>query len=98
MKKIFNYILGISLFCFVLSAAVSCSKNSSELESVNPTPVKVENSRLVKFLSITLGVDSSEVILNKNQDSFSVRDRNYSVDEITKLYLSSNEYRAKYEN
>ena len=79
----------------------ACKKS----ESTVPAPEGIEkpqetyavsNERLVKYLSITLGVSKEEVIFNKEINEFNVRGHKFNRTETEANYLAANVYRATY--
>lgn len=105
MKKQFNrinvnntLILSLLLSATLLSA---CKKTEQVVAPADKTetpipPYLVSNDKLVKFLSITLGVDKEEVILDEKNNEFSVRGLKFNRTETETRYLGANVYKATY--
>lgn len=100
-QKIKNYAKAL-LISSLSIIAISCSKDKSTLVSEQKAVVnaqsQADNTKLIKFLSISMGVDASEVKFNQENNSFEVRTHSFPKDELAKRYESANEYKAKYEN
>jgi len=79
----------------------ACKKSESTImesgKIEKPTePNAVSNEKLVKYLSITLGVSKEEVIFDKKNNGFNVRGHKLSRTETEENYLAANVYRATY--
>ena len=78
----------------------ACKKSESIMEPgkiEKPTESNaVSNEKLVKYLSITLGVSKEEVIFDKKNNEFNVRGHKLSRTETEENYLAANVYRATY--
>lgn len=95
LVKVFSVLL--------LIAVVSSCKKKDELEVV-PAPSTeksdtntASNESLIKFLSINLGVEKSEIVFNTKNDEFIVRGSlKFSRTEIANLYQDANVYQSTY--
>lgn len=100
-QKIKNYAKAL-LISSLSIVTLSCSKDKSAPKSDTQTIVnaqsQTDNTKLTKFLSISMGVDASEVKFNQEKNSFEVRTHSFPKDELAKRYEDANEYKAKYEN
>lgn len=91
-------------FSLALLISNGCKKEQPKIQvknevANNATVVyQKEQDKLVKFLVITLGVKSNEVIFNAAKNNFTVRSLTFDRDTLLETYKQSNEYKAKYEN
>lgn len=76
----------------------SCKKTESTIVAPEKPADSnsVSNEKLVKFLSITLGVGKEEVIFNEKCNEFNVRGHKFNRPELETRYLSANVYKATY--
>jgi|GEM_PF-7013270 hypothetical protein len=103
-KKIIpkNSLIKLSALLLVFSLIISaCTKeetvkNDKEQTKSIKTDTAVRNEKLVKFLSISLGVGKDEIIYNKINDEFLIRDQKYSRKSIETIYADANVYQSKY--
>jgi len=95
--KLKNY-LKIVFYVILTTTVVSCAKDKSKVTDTTKVEQKTDYTKIIKFLSITLNVDKSEIKLNKESGEFIIRGDKYNIDEVTERYNNSNEYKAKYEN
>ncbi|ETZ19861.1 hypothetical protein [Pedobacter sp. V48] len=103
-KKIIpkNSLIKLSALLLVFSLIISaCTKeetvkNDKEHTKSIKTDTVVRNEKLVKFLSISLGVGKDEIIYNKINDEFLIRDQKYSRESIEAIYADANVYQSKY--
>lgn len=103
-KKIIpkNSLIKLSALLLVFSLIISaCTKeetvkNDKEQTKTIKTDTAVRNEKLVKFLSISLGVGKDEIIYNKINDEFLIRDQKYSRESIETIYADANVYQSKY--
>ena len=92
-----NYLFAIICAAFI-ATTTGCSKEKNDPEEKIEVQKKSENGKLIKFLSITLGVTVDEITVDEKNNAFIIRSHSYSIDEISKIHATSNEYQAKFEN
>lgn len=86
------------VFSLIISACTKeeTVKNDKEQTKSMKTDTTLRNEKLVKFLSISLGVGKDEIIYNKINDEFLIRDQKYSRESIETIYADANVYQSKY--
>lgn len=86
---------------FVVFSFSSCEKEEVVLvkEPISTTPGTVNtvsDEHLLKFLSICLGVQISEISYLKDSNEFLIRNIKFNRTEMENFYLSANIYRAEH--
>jgi hypothetical protein len=90
------------LLLLVFSLGVSSCKKTESAPVSQPiveSPVKTEEvseESLIKFLSISLGVEKSEITLDKSTNEFFVRGLKFSRTDTEMHYNKANVYQAIY--
>lgn len=105
MKKnnVFRFVLSKTTLAlmFVVFSFSSCEKEEVALvkEPVLTSPDivnTVSDERLLKFLSISLGVQISEISYLKDSNEFLIRNIKFNRTEMEDFYLNANIYRAEH--
>lgn len=97
-KSFFGATMLVALVASVLSFG-SCKKEEKE----EPTPTTVETQakfdRIVRFLSIILGVEESRIVFDQQSQEFYIPNSEFraSFKEIEDFYDKSTEYKLNYE-
>lgn len=100
MKKINNSKLVLLFLVFVSIANLSCQKEITNQGQANQYYSIANKNKIVKFLSVTLGVSEESIRVNYTDSLFYIPNTVFKVkiSEIQKIYESANEYKANYEN
>lgn len=93
-----TYLTYALLCCALVTIVFSCSKDKISAENTSSNKEVEANPKIIKFLSITLGVSSDEVEFSPEKDAFIIRTHKYDIKEITEIYNNSNDYQARHEN
>lgn len=103
MKRKFIVLKGLTVLLLIVSTGIyGCKKKGVEgdnnANSAGKTEVNTVDQKVVRYLSITLGVKTDEITFNKNDNTFNIRSLKLNKDSVLSQYNNSNEYKLKYEN
>lgn len=92
----------ISMLLLVFGASFSSCKKDDSTAVNNPKLVipstvnKVSDEKLIKFLSISLGVQKEEIFYLKDSNEFLIRNIRFNRVEMEDFYINANIYHAEY--
>ena len=98
---LFSRKIGVLLLPIVF-LFISCEKSS--LRESDSMPIVVsksvtkEEKAVIKFLAISLGIDSNKITIDRTGNQFVYLDASWNKTEIENIYASANVYKSIYEN
>ncbi|MCX2482107.1 hypothetical protein [Pedobacter sp. MR2016-24] len=95
MDKKFNYLAFALLFMTMSFGCKKETNNGSDLENQVVSINKSDDDKVLKFLSISLGIDKQEIVTSGK--NYIIREHKFNRDSVQAQYDRANEYKLKYE-